>query len=1123
MIAIETTFMAILLHLLWLTPITSSATLQLAQTHVFDAPARQWALNNKQQELHLVSLRKALAIVSYASTDEIPATPSLTLTYQAHPTNFRKPASTTINLLPPSDFPSTNGDLDPFSLDDGSKFTTTAYHVLIDADHILPGLQVSIERKTPLEATLVNLTNFVGCPTPFKILVLPFYFYGANETTKHGDLTLDVGVVGSIPKAKRKEFYVSLPLFNFTAELHPARKFQHRDMILKPSSTTDKRGIRISSRQQRIDSGANGYAIMGRCLDVLRILELLDGNQGMAYQYYGSLVMAKDDTGAYKSPGGGLGGGHRGVGDYSFGGIFFHEQGHAFGLPHWAASYTSSPQTYPYPNGGLNGSGWAFDEHQEKMIDVFAHGTMSTTEASCRTDDAWPKDAHNRCYKQDPMQSGHANRDAGRNYQIFSDFSVSVIQQYFEGAPGKTNGRIFNADDLTSLPAGFVNNVNNAGTDPHFLRWSKVHSQFVPVPMHGNDVKTRRAHAKVPMVKVIVAIDCYALRCYSSTSSVPPVLDTSGIGTMGSTTLIYQVFEERDGTMRRSHNVDDPTAMQHIAWSGDISVSPYRAFSSSGVDFFCEILFNDGTRTRVAIDLSFRKAPNTHIDPNANDPTHATSQKWGGCAALVPTGSPTLAQVDLFFAPLVWNGVHARRPQLIATWKKQGDVLQLPKVEIPTAEELKVGNGTTPFHTFYYDISIPTGTKDACAVATESRGLAQALERAVFNEITSTATATAVRVPPATEVKVSCSCIGNQCNDGCTSSYIYPSTYTRNDSVIRPFVNPFDVPSPVCGCSSFFEQDSKFNYTTNTCGSGYTHLSALTKVQLSESVYYYVDDQERPMWPGNDNRGNSYVECRSGSRSGYLTDMFHTAGVTCPDRTLEEAILACSNDKACNMVYYEHGRSNDVVKKYTFSAGSCVSPCFQHDYYGRKGYYVDNYINPFSVRPPTLAASTQTSSASSSNSTSSMLTFRLSVQSPGKPFVQFAYKHLAEDVLVVQARLKTSLATSNDFKAAWPIEINETSMSVSSAIVAGSEQYAPPATVPTATPSPHRGMGSYAATPSPTGTGSKDGATGDGTLAPSSGTLTESFESAGMRSNFLSLIVVSVLGCVMVTTLCLVN
>ena len=225
--------------------------------------------------------------------------------------------------------------------------------------------------------------------------------------------------------------------------------------------------------------------------------------------------------GQYSHPGGGLGGGHRGSGDYSHGGIFFHEQGHAFGIPHTAGWYGEGK--FPYPNGGLAGSAWAYDVTRHVMIDVYHHGSLASDHWCKAADSSIPVADNGLCYKQDPMQSG-SGMEAGQVYQIYADFNAAHIQRYFEGRTA-SQGR------------GFYNEVSG-----EFETWDPAHGRFVP--WERTDIRDTPVSRGVPVVKIVGAINCAELRCASNSTTgvVPALLDTAHLPPRH-TTLVYQVLE----------------------------------------------------------------------------------------------------------------------------------------------------------------------------------------------------------------------------------------------------------------------------------------------------------------------------------------------------------------------------------------------------------------------------------------------------------------------------------------------------------------------------------------------------------------------------------------------------
>ena len=184
-------------------------------------------------------------------------------------------------LTPPSQFPPTYGDADDASIDDGAPYSTTAWSALLDGALIKQGLQIAIVMDEAGGAVRYNLTGYVGCPSRFKMVSLPFYWYGANErTTEYVPLTAEV--TGTMPQTHVDAFYARVPIANFTAVHHPARKFQHQDLIVGPRAGLG--ALRFATRAELDAAGHDGFANMATVLQLLSLLMTLDGESGMATQ-----------------------------------------------------------------------------------------------------------------------------------------------------------------------------------------------------------------------------------------------------------------------------------------------------------------------------------------------------------------------------------------------------------------------------------------------------------------------------------------------------------------------------------------------------------------------------------------------------------------------------------------------------------------------------------------------------------------------------------------------------------------------------------------------------------------------------------------------------------------------
>lgn len=121
-------------------------------------------------------------------------------------------------------------------------------------------------------------------------------------------------------------------------------------------------------------------------------------------------------------------------GRHEYRGIFIHEQGHAFGLPHVGEAYDQF--RYPYEWGSLQGSAWGYDANLREFLAPFVPASASRYGA-CTSNTfaghARAFDSRGRCVKQDPMQSGSGDQGSRYRFATFSDYSTAVMQRWFEG------------------------------------------------------------------------------------------------------------------------------------------------------------------------------------------------------------------------------------------------------------------------------------------------------------------------------------------------------------------------------------------------------------------------------------------------------------------------------------------------------------------------------------------------------------------------------------------------------------------------------------------------------------------------------------------------------------------
>ncbi|MEZ4605505.1 MAG: M66 family metalloprotease [Deinococcales bacterium] len=431
------------IELLPLTPIVEK--LEFAQSHIIGPQGKTWqvpAKPDKTYELHLVGNREALLLVDFENTIINPEVEGFLNGHSLGRLGLQSPQS-----LPPTEAA-------------GPAYSSSAYWVELPKTWLAPGLSLKFYQLGV--ASLEHAVN-VGAPSVFKLYNLPFYLFGADESL------IDFATASNMDRVSQEEFLAKTPIASLDAVNHPIGKIQWDYIIISPRNGQNAYQVNYKEQQQ------DGYAVMSAVLNILGELRNANGHGPTNNQYYGALIMANQD-GSYGHPGGGLGGGHIGTGDHSYTGIFFHEQGHAFGMPHVGQSYAEGK--FPYVGGSLAGSAWGYDVFRREFLAPFVPSTASRY-ANCASNtfyNGMPRqlDSEGRCVKQDPMQSGSGDQAAGYKYATFADFNAAVIQEYFEGLT-TLNG------SSHSYSGGRI--VEDASSSTGFSRWDSLDKHYVEVPV----------------------------------------------------------------------------------------------------------------------------------------------------------------------------------------------------------------------------------------------------------------------------------------------------------------------------------------------------------------------------------------------------------------------------------------------------------------------------------------------------------------------------------------------------------------------------------------------------------------------------------------------------------------
>lgn len=576
--------------------------LELVQTHVMPPQGRQWtASDGEVTELHLTAGRPALALIE----TNLPEQAGLQLAGKLGDNDLGS-----IDVL-------ANDQL-PLSEDDGPRYSPSALVASIPGSWVQPGLELRLVAADAVASDWQPVD--VGADTELVVRNLPFYLFGADDA----DVPLDQASEPSA--AVLAELQDKWPISRLRVEAHPAGPLQWDQLVIPP-----RNGL-PAYVMNSVEDQANGFDMLAATLGIVRQMRAANGESSTANQYYGALIPARSD-GSTVGPGGGLGGGHSGTGDHAFAGIFIHELGHGFGLPHAGESYNND-NGYPYPGGSLNGSSWGFDWSRQQFMPVLVPSS-SRRFANCANDSfaGTPRQVDNlgRCIRQDPMQSGAADRADGDQFSIFADYNAARIQRDLEGVASD------NGDGTYSYQAGVV--VEQAMMASGYARWNSLLKEYVEYDPAANEANglygVRRGfpeQREVPVYTVIIS---------RSLANTPGA------------TQIYPLLGPWTGNLRR---LFDPTVdSERAAMMPNVGSYPWYC-RNRGCDYTLRVTYAGGVIRHFAWQAGFRGwfAEQDPPPATASDPTHGNSfRHW---AVNIPADL-TVLQVELLDTPMVWDGM----------------------------------------------------------------------------------------------------------------------------------------------------------------------------------------------------------------------------------------------------------------------------------------------------------------------------------------------------------------------------------------------------------------------------------------------------------------------------------
>jgi len=581
----------------------SIAGLETAQTHVLPETGLSWSLSNATESLHLTGQRDTLVLLDLGQAN--PAHPILEAWHNG--TLLGQVA-----ILPPDDLPPTEAA--------GAAYSTTRYSATLPAAWIMPGLTLRVSADNYLASAFHTLK--IGLNADFDLWTLPFYLFGANDSNAP-----PLSVTAQPDATTQQELYAKWPVAQLNIRNHPAQRVDWPYIVVGPRS--GGAAYRVTNKDEQKD----GYAVMSATLGVLGAIRSANGDAATANQYYAPLLML-NQSGAYSHPGGGLGGGSLGTGDYSYAGIFIHEQGHAFGMPHAGEAYSNG--SYPYASGSLLGSVWGYDAGRREFLAPFLPSTASTFN-NCQSSTSRVKDSAGRCIKQDPMQGGSGDQATGDKFTLFSDFNAAVIQRYFEGRTTDNAG-------VHSYSGGriFVDAASVTG----YSRWDSISQQRVAVTPITLDKGLYGLDMALPQTrdtKVHTIVVSYSLAGTEGASQIYPTLSYTG-------------------NLRRL--MDPANATDRTEIVPNTGTYPWYCHAS-GCDYTLRVTYSDDSQKQVLLQGGFRSwfKPMDSIPASAYDVLSGSSFKvW---AVNVP-GDKAIGRIELLDTPMAWNGVPANPTVLLS-------------------------------------------------------------------------------------------------------------------------------------------------------------------------------------------------------------------------------------------------------------------------------------------------------------------------------------------------------------------------------------------------------------------------------------------------------------------------
>ncbi|KAF2072471.1 hypothetical protein CYY_006226 [Polysphondylium violaceum] len=565
--------------------------LEAAQTNIIPAETGlSWTVEN--QTLHLVGNRETLLIIEFGLVNLTNA--------KVHGMDASNKSLGSLALLDPSQLPKTESN--------GTKYSLTAYSVLLPANWLVINAQVFFTADTFEPSD--KKTLLVGCDSELDMYNLPFYLFGANEST------IPFSKVSTISDDVRDELYNKWPISTLKFSNHAAKKIMWSTLVLSPNNT----GPAVIARNK--NDQRDGYEIMGIILMLLREIRSVNGESGTNNQIYAPIIWL-NSKGKQEPAYGGLGGGNVGTGDPEYKGIYFHETGHSMSLPHAGENY---PDHYPYEKGSLKGSTLGYDKTHNEFLSVLLP-TESSVYKNCAKSRVL--DANGKCFKQSAMQGGSGDQSKGYFFTMYADFECGKVQRYFEGITKIDNGQhVYDGGKIfknSSMPSGYS-------------RWDTIDKKYVEVKYITQQKGLYGFNNNLPIKRDIMV--------YTMIATV------SLANTTGATQLYPPLYYK--GGMIEYYDPTNATKLKEII--PNTSKFPWVCHAS-GCDWTIRAIYNDNSVDHYLLQKGLRSwfKPMGDISQDFFNPLKSSSLQT--FVHNIPASKGVPSRYQILYTPLGFNGL----------------------------------------------------------------------------------------------------------------------------------------------------------------------------------------------------------------------------------------------------------------------------------------------------------------------------------------------------------------------------------------------------------------------------------------------------------------------------------